>query len=83
MITMKRNLIVQVTFETQVEVDIPEDSNIEDALYKRGLEIADTLNDIRSTEISTDNGVQFNSLYWSMTRSEVFDESDFIGDKYF
>lgn len=85
---MKKNLIVQVTFETQVEVDIPDNAEFVseqrfletiDELFDMGMDIADTLND----SISVDFGdITKDIIYWRKTHVEAWDESVFIGEAY-
>ena len=76
---MKQSITVQVTFETTVEVNVPDVEKTEDAMYDIGIEIADTLNDLTSVDFGD---VTDDTIYWSKTRMEVWNESDFIGESY-
>lgn len=78
---MKKRITVQVTFESTVEVDIPDNAGFvsEDELFDMGMEISDTLNDLTSVDLG---GVAKGVVYWSKTHTEIWDESTFVGDEY-
>ena len=78
---MKERLFVQVTYETDIEIDIPDGVDAEDFLCGKGLEICDRLNDMATTvHIDKGDGAKLETLYWGITRAEFMSEDGFVGD---
>lgn len=69
-------LTVQVTFETEIAVDVPSGCDAEEYLYKQGTRVADTLDSITSADSSGE-------YRWDVNIAEVSSENGFIGDYWY
>lgn len=70
-------LTIQVTFETEIMVDVPEGFYSEEELFSKGMAMADGLRPIISVDHTKMRGGQ---RKWDKVRAEVMSEGKFIGD---
>lgn len=81
---MKERLVVQVTYETEIEVEIPDEVNTEDFLYHKGVEISNSQHDMNTTVfIDTGSGVRSEMLDWGVTRAEFISDDGFVGEYWY